>query len=126
MTARRSPTAVAAAPAPLPYVYVGIRGSIVALKRDSGEIAWSTPLAKGASLVPLVVEGGLVIGISGGEVSAIDARTGKLVWHNVLKGYGTGFAVLAGSQDPGGAAAIAAASAAAHAAMIASTAAASS
>jgi outer membrane protein assembly factor BamB len=100
-------------------LYVGIKGCVVALDRTNGAIVWTTRLARGSSLVPLVVENGRVLAISSGEVSCLDARTGTLVWHNALKGYGTGFAMLAGAQDPSAVAAVAAAMAAAEAANIA-------
>jgi outer membrane protein assembly factor BamB len=107
------------------FLFVGIKGYVVALKRDDGEIAWSARLPKGASLVPLVVEDGFVFAVSGGEVSCLDARTGKLVWHNKLKGYGTSYAMLAGAQNPSAMAALEAAAAAAAAAGASAAAAAS-
>jgi len=102
-----------------PFLFVGIKGSVVALKRDDGEIAWSVRLPKGSSLVPLVVEDGFVFAVSGGEVSCLEARTGKLVWHNKLKGYGTSYAMLAGAQNPSAMAALEAAAAAAAAGAVA-------
>jgi len=99
-----------------PFVYVGIRGSVVALQRDNGAIAWSTALPKGRSLVPIVVQDDRLLAVSGGELSCLEAASGRLIWHNPLKGYGMGFAMLAGAQDPGAVAAIAAAQAAAAAA----------
>lgn len=116
MASRNAPHPAASSASPSPYLFVGIKGSVVALKRKDGEIAWSTRLAKGSSLAPLVVEDGCVYAISEGEVSCLDARTGKLRWHNKLKGYGTGYAMLAGAQDPSAVAAIEAAVAAAVAA----------
>ena len=94
---------------------VGIRGHVVALRRSGGEIAWSTKLPKGSTYVPAVLDDGRVYATSGGEVSCLDAKTGSVLWHNTLKGYGLGPAIMAGS---GGAttAAIAAAAAAAAAA----------
>ena len=54
---------------------------------------------------------------SGGEVSCLDARTGDVVWHNPLKGFGRGLACFAHDDEIGAAAAaIAAAQAAAMAA----------
>ncbi|HZL98750.1 MAG TPA: PQQ-binding-like beta-propeller repeat protein, partial [Planctomycetota bacterium] len=88
----------AAVPASKPaLIHIGIKGCVVALDRERGEIVWSARLARGSSLVPLLVEDGRVLAVSGGEVSCLDARTGKLLWHNQLKGYGTGYAMLAGS-----------------------------
>ena len=107
-----------------PFLIVGLRGSVVALRRDSGEIAWSTKLRKGAGFVPVVVEDGRVYATDAGEVSCLDARTGKQLWHNSLKGFGLGPAVLAGADSSGITAAIAAAVAAAAAANAAAAAAA--
>ena len=108
--ARSSAASKSSAPS---LLYVGIKGSVVALDRATGSIVWTARLARGSSLVPLVVENGRVLAVSNGEVSCLDARTGKLIWHNELKGYGTGFAMLAGAQDPSVVAAVAAAAAAA-------------
>ena len=109
---------MAASKVPVPrsrshFLFVGIKGSVVALKREDGEIAWSTPLPRGAGLVPLIVEDGFVFAASSGEVSCLEARTGKLVWHNKLKGYGTSYATFAGAPDIGAVAAMQAAAAAA-------------
>jgi hypothetical protein len=37
---------------------------------------------------------------SGGEVSCLDCATGKVLWHNTMKGFGTGFVALAGGASP--------------------------
>ncbi len=102
------------------HIHIGIHGSVVAVRRDNGEIAWSTKLRKGHGLVPIVLEGERIFAASGGELSCLDAASGRVIWHNTLKGYGMGFAMLAGSQDPGAVAAIQAAAAAAGAAAAAS------
>ena len=88
-------------------VFVGIRGCVVALDRATGETAWSAELRRGSSFVPIVVDGDRVLAASGGEVTCLDAATGALLWHNPLKGFGMGYAMLAGAPNPGTAAAIA-------------------
>ena len=88
-------------------VYVGIRGCVVALDRDSGDAVWSAELRRGSSFVPIVVDGARVFAASGGEVTCLDAATGAVVWHNPLKGFGMGYAMLAGASNAGAAAAIA-------------------
>ncbi|SPE62849.1 Pyrrolo-quinoline quinone [Verrucomicrobia bacterium] len=75
-------------------IYVGIRGSVLALKRATGEQVWSTRL-KGFGFVHVIVEEGRVFAAAHGEVFCLDLLTGKLVWHNGLKGFGTGLASLA-------------------------------
>src|SRR5512137_643718 len=88
-------------------VYVGIRGCVVALDRESGELVWSAELHRGSSFVPIVVDGSRVFAASGGEVTCLDAATGALLWHNPLKGFGMGYAMLAGASNAGTAAAAA-------------------
>jgi outer membrane protein assembly factor BamB len=88
-------------------LYVGIKGRVVALDHESGEIAWSVELHRGMSFVPVVVAGSRVFASSGGEVTCLDAATGAILWHNPLKGYGVGYAMLAGAPDPAIAAAVA-------------------
>jgi outer membrane protein assembly factor BamB len=94
-------------------VYVGIRGQVVALDQESGTVAWSVELHRGSSFVPIVVEGSRVFAASGGEVTCLDAQTGALLWHNPLKGFGMGYAMIAGAPNQAVASAVAAAEAAA-------------
>ncbi|HET6204514.1 MAG TPA: PQQ-binding-like beta-propeller repeat protein [Planctomycetota bacterium] len=90
-------------------LFVGIKGSVVALHKATGEVAWSIKLRQGASYVPILAEGGFVFALSGGEVTCLSAADGKPVWHNELKGFGRGHSLLAGAQNAGVAPAAAAA-----------------
>jgi outer membrane protein assembly factor BamB len=85
---------------PRRLVYVGIRGCVVALDHATGRIAWSVELRRGSSFVPVFHESGRVFATSGGEVTCLDAGTGKTLWHNPLKGFGLGYAMIAGAPDP--------------------------
>src|SRR5262245_17618227 len=93
---------------PQDLLFVGIKGSVVALRRASGEIAWSIKLRKGASYVPILAEGGFVFALSGGEVTCLSAADGTPVWHNALAGFGRGHSLLAGAPNAGAVAAAAA------------------
>ena len=64
---------------------------VVALDAASGEVVWETQIEDYASgyymtLAPLVAEGKVMVGVSGGEfgirgfVTALDARTGEAAW----------------------------------------------
>ena len=79
-------------------VFVGIHGSVVALKRESGEIAWTTHL-KGSDFVTVVVQQGTVFATAEGELFCLDAATGDGRWHNKLKGLGMGLATIALEDD---------------------------
>jgi outer membrane protein assembly factor BamB len=101
-------------------IYIGIASSVVALRKDDGSIEWSRKLPRSSSLVALLHEGPHVFALSSGEVSCLDAATGEVVWHNPLKGFGRGWALIAGGAGEVSAAAGAAqqAQAAQSAAMI--------
>ncbi|MFN0008139.1 MAG: PQQ-binding-like beta-propeller repeat protein [Planctomycetota bacterium] len=88
------------------HLYVGIRGCVLALRKHDGTLTWSTKLRRGSSFVPIIQEGDRLYAASGGEVSCLDAATGAILWHNLLKGYGAGYASLAGAGFPTGAAAL--------------------
>jgi outer membrane protein assembly factor BamB len=105
-------------------VYVGIRGCVVALDHATGALAWSVELKRGSTFVPVFHDSGRVFATSGGEVTCLDAATGKVLWHNPLKGYGLGYAMIAGAPDPVVAAVVAEMEAAAATSAAGSTAAA--
>jgi len=75
------------------FVYVGIRGSVLALHPGDGSIVWQTKL-KGSDYVTLSSAGPQLFAITLGEVFCLDAGTGALQWHNPLRGWGTGLATL--------------------------------
>ena len=88
-------------------VYVGIRGSVVALDRSSGGRVWEAKL-KGSSFVTLLVDGGSVLAGAQGEIFCLDAATGKILWNDGLKGYGFGLMSIATANGNSGPSAMAA------------------
>jgi hypothetical protein len=85
-----------------PLVYVGIRGSVLALEKVSGSRAWETKL-KGGAFVTILVDGPRIFAGTQGEIFCLDAANGKVLWHDGLKGYGFGLLSLAtehGSAPP--------------------------
>jgi outer membrane protein assembly factor BamB len=75
-------------------VFVGIKGSVVALYRATGEQAWVTWL-KGSDFVNVVFHDGTLLAVSSGEVFCLDPLRGQVFWHNPLKGFGRGLATIA-------------------------------
>lgn len=82
-------------------IFVGIKGSVVALYRTTGQIAWAASL-KGVDFVNLVLEDDKVLATCSGEIYCLDALAGKVLWHNPLKGFGRGLATIATDKNPGG------------------------
>jgi len=81
-------------------VFVGIKGSVVALNRATGQQVWATHL-KGSDFVNVVLQDGAVLASCRGEIFCLDPRTGIGMWHNPLKGFGVGLATIATEQDKG-------------------------
>jgi PQQ-like domain len=81
-------------------VFVGIKGSVIALNRATGQQVWETRL-KGSSFVNVVLQDGAILAASCGEIFCLDPLTGTLMWHNPLKGFGVGLATIATDQTPG-------------------------
>lgn len=82
-------------------VYVGIKTSVLALDRKTGEPVWSVKL-------PVKYPGSTVSGLANvwcdadalfascaGEIFCLEPKTGTIVWHNLLKKMGTGFVSIA-------------------------------
>ena len=82
-------------------VFIGIKGSVIALNRGTGEQVWVTHL-KGSGFVNAVLENEVVLASCSGEVFCLDPLTGEGLWHNPLKGFGLGLATIATEHNPGG------------------------
>jgi outer membrane protein assembly factor BamB len=81
-------------------VFIGIKGSVVALNRATGQQVWATHL-KGGEFVNVVLQDGAVLASCYGEIFCLDPLTGTGIWHNRLKGFGTGLATIAAESGVG-------------------------
>ena len=79
-------------------VFIGINGSAIALNRRTGEKVWATHL-KSSDFVNVVLENDKIFAATKGEIYCLDALTGDGLWHNKLKGFGTGLATIATSEN---------------------------
>ena len=70
-------------------VYIGLKGTVVALERASGVERWRTKL-KGLSFVSLHRDDRYLYAGTSGELFCLDPGTGAVVWRNKLKGLGFG------------------------------------
>ncbi len=93
-------------------VLLGVKHSVMAFQRSTGERLWSSKLASGLGdgFVSVIADDKRVYAHSGGKLYCLDLFSGRELWHDELSGYGYGIASLAmpGSQLSGGAAAYAA------------------
>src|SRR5579884_3054019 len=82
------------------FVYIGIKGQVLALDRTTGQQVWAARV-KG-SFVNLVLDGDRLLASGSGELYCLDAITGAQVWHNQLPGMGMGLMSIVTANAPGG------------------------
>ena len=68
-------------------IFIGLNGYVLALHRDTGEIVWSNSKLH-SGYVTLLLDGDRLIASTSGYIYCLDPLTGKIHWHNPLKGYG--------------------------------------
>jgi outer membrane protein assembly factor BamB len=81
-------------------IFVGLRGYVLALDRDSGQIVWSNDKLK-SGFTTLLLDGDRLIVATNGYMHCLDPLTGKILWQNPLKGYGIGVTDLASVRGRG-------------------------
>ena len=79
---------------PKDILLVGVKGSVIAFRRDTGAQFWSTRLKSG-EFVTITADDLLVYAHTGGELFCLDLQTGTVLWKNELPGLGYGIASLA-------------------------------
>ena len=80
------------------YVYVGIKGHVLALDIATGTERWRTKL-KGSDFVHVVSDGYRLLAAVRGEIFCLDGATGAVLWNNRLPGMGMGLAVARSLVD---------------------------
>jgi outer membrane protein assembly factor BamB len=81
-------------------IFVGLRGYVIALDRDSGETVWSNDNLK-SGFTTLLLDGDRLIVSTNGYMYCLDPLTGDILWRNPLKGYGVGVSDLASVRGRG-------------------------
>jgi outer membrane protein assembly factor BamB len=77
---------------------IGIRGTVLAVDRATGVVAWTTSL-KGSDFVNVVRDGDQLFAASKGRLYRLDPATGGILWENGLAGMGWGLVSIAQSAD---------------------------
>ena len=78
-------------------VFIGIKGTALALDRATGRELWRTDL-KGSDFVNMVLDGGDLFATTHGEIFCLDPVTGRIRWNNPLKGLGWGLVTIAAPE----------------------------
>ena len=79
-------------------IFIGIKGSVLALDRGTGVTRWTASL-KGSGFVNLVRDQNVLLATTRGEVFCLDAATGQIHWTNGLSGFGYGIATIAAGDS---------------------------
>jgi hypothetical protein len=89
-------------------VFIGIKGSVIALNRVTGAQVWAIHL-RGSGFVNILVQPDAILACCYGEVFCLDPLTGQGRWQNPLTGFGYGLATIAveGQSETGVATAMA-------------------
>lgn len=75
-------------------IFIGIRGGVVALDRETGRQLWKAEL-KGSDFVNVMLDNDRVLAATKGKIFCLDATTGQVLWHNELPGEGRGLITIA-------------------------------
>jgi outer membrane protein assembly factor BamB len=85
-------------------VYIGIQHDVLAFDRKTGVEVWRAELGvkytTSATFVNVVRDPEGLFATCAGELFALDPATGEVLWHEPLKGLGTGLVTIA--TDLGG------------------------
>lgn len=79
-------------------LFIGVKGTVLAIDRATGQEVWRCTL-KGGDFVNIVLEDGDLYASTHGELFCLDVSTGAIRWHNPLKGLGWGLITIAGNQQ---------------------------
>ncbi len=83
---------------PQSNLFIGIKGTVLAIDRATGQEIWRANL-KGGDFVNLVLEENGLYAATHGELFCLDAATGNIRWHNPLKGLGWGLVTIAPAEN---------------------------
>ncbi|HXS68278.1 MAG TPA: PQQ-binding-like beta-propeller repeat protein [Candidatus Polarisedimenticolia bacterium] len=78
-------------------IYLGVRGSVIALDSATGQQIWSAKL-KVTEFVNVVLDGNNLYATTRGEIFCLDPQGGGIRWHNPLRGYGWGLITITGEN----------------------------
>jgi len=82
---------------PRNLIYIGIRGSVLALDRATGQTMWQADLT-GRDFVNVVLDNGELYAATKGEIFRLDPSSGEIRWNNKLPGMGRGLVTFAGAE----------------------------
>lgn len=73
---------------PAEPLYIGTNHHVAAIDISNGSELWRIKLPDAMGIVSVLVRGEFVFAASGGHLYALDRFSGRVLWHNGLKGLG--------------------------------------
>ena len=82
--------------------FIGVRGHVLAINKETGEVLWKTYLDSGFgdSFVSLATDGAFVFAHSRGKLFCLNAASGQMLWTNELPDLGYGLASICATAGP--------------------------
>lgn len=81
-------------------LFLGIKGHIVCLNKQTGEERWRTKLRRDwGRITNVTASGSSLFAYVGGEVFCLSQENGDILWVNKLKGLGSGSCIMAHSSQ---------------------------
>lgn len=77
-------------------VLLGVKGAVLAFRRDTGVHLWATELKSSTNrFVTVTADEDRAYAHTGGELFCLDLQSGQILWQDGLAGFGYGIASLA-------------------------------
>lgn len=76
-------------------VYLGIKGHIVCLDKESGSKQWATKLNLTSGVTNVYLDDDKLFAYSGGHLFCLRSDDGEILWENKLNGFGYGACIIA-------------------------------
>lgn len=79
-------------------LYLGIKGHVVCIEKQTGKELWNTKL-KGMSITNVFCDSKNIFAYASGHLFCLDSAFGKIQWKNALSGYGYGSCIFASNDQ---------------------------
>jgi len=79
-------------------LYLGIKGHVVCIEKQTGKKMWSTKL-KGMSITNVYCDSKNIFAYANGYLFCLDQAFGKILWENSLSGFGYGACIFATNES---------------------------
>ena len=76
-------------------LFIGIKGHIICLNKETGKSIWTTKLKSSSSVTNVHFEGKYLFASTKGHLYCLSPEDGSIKWTNPLNGFGNGPCIIA-------------------------------